>query len=121
MVGSQTNVRKIWFSYIVFSPSEVGYASYGGIISETSFTGTGIKNFRNGINMPNYPLQGLTKLNSGFSVGITSNIDSDFVYSYSVTGAPLTFSFSYVMIGTTLQAICSTCPENYAYDSQCVN
>ena len=121
VAGPQTNLQKVYFSYMVFDHRSVPYASFGAMIVESSFSGTGHKDARNLIHLPNYSIQGLTKIKSSFAMGFKINVDQDFILTYVVSGMPVDFTYTYIFFGVRTNSICSKCTENYAYGENCLN
>lgn len=118
-VGMQTNVKKIYFSYLAFNPFQAEYASFGGSFVKMGFSGTDHQNIRNLVHLPNYALQGLNKVNSPFRMDFSTSVDNDFIYTVNMNNA-FDAVFSYIFIGPKTQGICLNCAEKYAYDLQCV-
>lgn len=88
------------FSYILFSPSEAKFSSYGGMLDREMLTGTSSESIHKSIYATEYLLFGFSKLSFTPSnpQNITIDIDSDMVLTFS-TQQPIQFRFLYIVIG----------------------
>lgn len=117
--GSETNLKKLYFSYFAFNPRQTQFASFGGSLVKMGFSGTDHVNIRSLVHFPNYVLQGLNKVKSSFGINFSTSIDNDFVYTVTM-GNTFDAVFNYILIGPQTKDICQDCAEKYAYDEQCV-
>jgi hypothetical protein len=110
VIGSQTSVTKIYLSYLIFSPSQSTFDSYGGVISKSSLEGSLNLNIHRIIGNLEYPFYGIVKLTSSASkVYLTSNIDKDLVFSLSSTAVIEQIDVSYIIVGTGPKKACEKC------------
>ena len=65
--GENTNLKEIWLSYVIFSPSSLQFASYGGLAAEVGFKDTAHTNIHTIIHETKNVLIGLTKLKTSLS------------------------------------------------------
>ena len=77
VVGNNTDVKEIHFSYIIFSPRNAEFASYGGGFTEKNFDGTKIYDINKIIYNTPYVFYGFIglKLAGSFPLGFTSEVD----------------------------------------------
>lgn len=80
------DIRKLTLSFLVFSPTMVSFASYGGMVSRSGFSGAGHQDTSNTIYLPNFVLVGLVKLSSSLSLNLRSSLDNDFIFSFKQEG-----------------------------------
>lgn len=119
--GPQTDLKSVLFSYLVFSPTSINLASYGGMVSRNGFSGVAYQDVRNNIHLPNYFLQGLVKLSSPLSLNFASTLDNDFVFGFKQEGSNIDFVVSGVVFGVSPRFICANNVNKYAFDSECVS
>jgi len=120
--GSQTDLKKVYFSYIIFNPSEVPFASYGGSVSKSAFTGISYQDISNSIYYNNLILQGLVKVNAPLQINLAVSFDDDFILGFSNQGASLDFVYSYVVVGVPGTQICGTCrSQKYVHKETCLS
>lgn len=50
--GASTDVQDVWYSYLVFSPQTVPFASYGGAVVLEDFAGVEYSNIHNIVHYP---------------------------------------------------------------------
>lgn len=122
IAGPKSNLKQVWFSYIIFSPSSLPFASYGGLAAEIAFTGTAHTNIHTIIHETDNHIAGLTKLkaNSNRMFHFTSEIDSDLILSYSNDGNAIDFFVTYLVVGMAPGKLCASCNEKFAFKGQCV-
>lgn len=120
LTGPRTDLKKLWFSYIAFSPSTAAFTSYGGTVADTSFLGTNAKDVKSLVQHNNYGLVGLNKISSTFSLRYSTDVDADFIFSYTVAGNNVDFVANYIFVGPRTNTVCSRCTETYSHRDQCV-
>ena len=122
-IGANSNVKEVWFSYIVFSPSSIPFASYGGIAAEVNFEGTIYSSISTIIYYSENIIFGLSKFKFSLdkSFEYQSEIDKDFILGYYVSGNTIDLSISYLAFGIPPARLCSNCSENNAYQEKCVS
>lgn len=119
--GSQTDLKFILFSFLIFSPTTAPFASYGGSITKSGFSGVGYQDISNTIYSNNFVLQGLVRLGSSLNLNILTNLDNDFVLGFSSEAGSVDFVYAYVVVGVAPQSVCSHCSsERCAYRDRCV-
>lgn len=122
MTGALTNVKSVQFSYLVFSPSQVSFVSYGGYISKSGFSGSGYQSIAGEIQSSNFVLAGLVRISAFSSVALTTSLDSDFVFGFKQDGSAVDFVYSYVVFGVQPSAVCASCDtEKLALDDNCLS
>lgn len=104
--GPDTAVSAIHFSYIVFNPQNVPFASYGGSVFRNGFTGSGYQNIASGLQASNYIIYGLVRISAGSSLSLSSNLDSDFNFEFKNNGPAVDFAYSYVAVGPAPKSVC---------------
>ena len=72
---------RVFYSFVIFAPSNVPYASYGGLIAQNGFSGFYYEDAHRIISNANYILYGLNKitLSGGEAIEFASLIDDNFV------------------------------------------
>lgn len=85
MVGKKINVKKVYFSYLIFSPQKSPFASYGGGFNEKNFDGTKVYDIHKIIYPNPYVFFGFMgfKLSGSGPFGYTSNVDDNFLMKLS--------------------------------------
>ena len=116
------DLKQIWVSYIIFSPQTLTFPSFGGNIGEEGFQGTKHKNIRSVSQIPNYPIMGLYRISSGFSLGLDIRVDENFILTYQSLGPSFSFLLAYVFVGANTADACQNClnTEIYMLNSQCL-
>lgn len=109
-VGASTAIRRIWISWLAFSPSSASFGSYGGQVSQTKYSGSVSSDISNSLFRNSYSLYGLNlvSLGNSQSLDFSSTIDNDYVLTISAS-ALVDFSLVYVTVGVLPGKICSGC------------
>jgi hypothetical protein len=106
-IGAHTSVSKIYLSYLIFSPAESSFDSYGGVISKANMEGSLNLNIHRIIGDLEYPFYGIVKLTtSSPQLSLTSNIDKDMIFTMSATGIIEQVEISYLIFGTSPKKAC---------------
>ena len=88
---------------------------------ETGFSGTSYTDLKGKAIISDYILLGLTRVNFENSINLQSDLDDDFILTYSLTNGKAGFAFYYIFLDTMLRMACAACPEIYAFRDQCYN
>lgn len=114
-VGSATSLKRIWLSYLAFSPSTANFGSYGGILSQTNFQGILNSDISRTIYSSSYLFYGFMTMSISGSqpISFTSSIDSDFVYTIQSSRAFNSFDLCYIVIGVLPGSNC-LCSETFS-------
>lgn len=123
MVGDKINVKKVHFSYLIFSPKRSPFASYGGGFNEKNFATTKVYDIHKIIYPSPYVFYGFMgmKLSHSGSFGFTSSVDDNLQLKISSSHNFAEFTISYIVLGNSPAQVCSNCAETYIYKDQCVN
>lgn len=105
---------------MVFSPTSLPFNSYGGVVSKSGYSGTSYKDLTNSVVSPDYILLGLARLSSPLSLGLSSNIDEDFVFGIQQQGNAADFTYSYIVFGPAIKSACSKCSDKSVFEGSCV-
>jgi hypothetical protein len=121
--GKMTIIKAAAISWIAFSPSTAGFASYGGQISQNQYEGTVSSDVSSTIYKSQYTLYGLTLISliQGKSIAFTSDIDADFILTCSSSRTIDSFSLVYIAVGVLPSKLCVNCgSEGIANGNFCV-
>lgn len=110
-IGAATNLRRIWLSWLAFSPSTASFGSYGGQVSQNRYSGSVSSDVSNSLYQNTYTLYGLNliSLNSVLPLAFSSSIDSSYVLTISASSTLDSFSLVYVSVGVLPSKICDNC------------
>lgn len=120
--GPATSLRSVQFSYLIFSPTQVPFSSYGGFVSRTGFSGAGFQSIAGELQSANLVLTGVVRLSTFSPITFSTTLDDDFVLGYKQEGAALDFVLSYVAVGVNSNSVCAACEtEKLGYGRECVS
>jgi len=110
-IGEATNLRRIWLSWLAFSPSTASFGSYGGQVSQNKYSGSVSSDISNSLYQNAYTLYGLNliSLNAVLPIAFTSSIDSTYVLTISASATIDSFSLVYVSVGVLPGKQCDSC------------
>ncbi len=115
---------RVFYSFLVFSPKNVPYASYGGLIAQNKFSGFYYEDAHLIIYNANYILYGLNKitLSGGEAIEFASLIDDNFVAGLYSSRKFDELNLIYIVLGVASINRCTGCKTNevYAYRSVCM-
>ena len=118
-------LQRIFYSFVVFAPSNVPYASYGGLIAQNGFSGFYYEDAHRIIYNTNYILYGLNKvtLTGGEPIEFASLIDENFVAGFYSSRRFDELNLIYIVLGVASINECTGCKatEIYAYQSVCLS
>lgn len=79
-VGASMDISSVRINYVVFSPTNAGFASYGGGLTETNLSQIKVHNLQRTIHTSNYVFFGLANLrhSQASGVSVATSISSDF-------------------------------------------
>ena len=122
-LGAQTSIRRLWVSYIAFSPSTASFVSYGGQISQRKFAGSVSSDISKSIYHSPYVLIGLNLVSLGNSQPISFETVLGHAFHCEVAASRLVdeFSLVYIAVGVAPHDMCSSCGRYaIAAENQCV-
>ena len=110
-VGASTVLRRIWLSWLAFSPSSASFGSYGGQYSQSKFSGSVNTDISNTLYQTPYVFLGinLIAISNTQALDFTSAVDSGFVLSVSASRVVNDFSLVYIAVGVPPSKHCSSC------------
>ena len=110
-VGASTVLRRIWLSWLAFSPSSASFGSFGGQYSQSRFSGSVNRDISNTLYQSPYVFLGinLIAISNTLALAFTSAVDSGFVLSVSASGVVDDFSLVYIAVGVPPSRHCSSC------------
>jgi hypothetical protein len=123
-VGSKTELRRIWLSWLAFSPATASFGSYGGQVSQSQYSGSVSSDISSTLYQSSYSFLGLNllSLSSSQAVSFSSAIDINYVLTISATGTIDDFSLVYVSVGVLPKNICAGCGAGLVpYQNDCVS
>lgn len=112
-INSACGLTAVTVSYIVFSPSTAGFASYGGIIDQPAVPeATYLSIHKSLCSLENY-IYGLNGFTFGAapSVSLSSSIDRSFVLTVNPGQITTKLTFSYIVYGPSPKFVCSNCAD----------
>lgn len=111
-------------SYIVFSPSTAGFASYGGIIDQPMIpSAVSLSVHKSLCTFDNF-IYGLNSFSAGNSpsMNIHSGINRDFVLTVNPGQITTKLTFSYIIYGLSPKYVCANCADKLnRFGGNCVN
>ncbi len=113
-VGSTTVLKRLWLSWLAFSPTTASFGSYGGQYSQSKYSGTVSSDISNTLYQTPYIFLGLNLLSisSKQSLAFSSAADSSFVLTVSSSRMIDDFSIVYIAVGVLPSKHCSSCGSN---------
>jgi hypothetical protein len=121
-VGSTTVLKRLWLSWLAFSPSSSSFGSYGGQYSQSKYSGTVSSDISNTLYQTPYVFLGLNllSLSSKQPLAFSSAADSGFVLTVSSSRTIDDFSIVYIAVGVLPGKHCSSCGSSLvACESNC--
>lgn len=122
-VGASTSLKRIWLSWLAFSPSTASFGSYGGQVSQSKYSGSVSSDISNSLYRNSYSLYGLNviSLTSSQALAFTSTIDNDYVLTISSSNVCDNFALIYVTVGVLPSQVCNDCGKGLvAVGDSCV-
>lgn len=119
--GPATSLKSVQLSYLIFSPNQVGFSSYGGYVSRTGFSGVGYQAVAGELHSSNLMLLGVVRISAFSAISLSSTVDSDFVFGFQQQGSAIDFVYSYVAFGVNPRSVCAGCSEKVAFENTCVS
>ena len=122
-VGTSTTLKRIWLSWVAFSPVSSGFGSYGGQVSQAKYSGSVSSDISNSLYQNTYSLFGLNliSLTASQPLAFSSNIDADFVLTIASNNVIDNFALIYVAVGVLPSKLCSSCGNGLVVSgSKCV-
>jgi len=122
--GSQTNLKRIWLSWLAFSPATASFGSYGGQVSQSQYSGSVSSDISNSLYSTPYVFYGLNLLSLVRSqpLAFSSSIDNNFVLTVSATASVDSFSLVYIAVGVLPGQLCANCGSGLvANGASCVS
>lgn len=123
-VGAATAIRRIWLSWLAFSPSTASFGSYGGQVSQSKYSGSVSSDVSNSLYQNSYSLYGLNliSLTNTQAQAFSSSIDANYVLTIASSALIDDFSLVYVTVGVLPGKVCSACGNGLvANGGDCVN
>ena len=121
--GAQTNLKKIWLSWLAFSPVSATFGSYGGQISQNKYSDSVSSDISSSLYQNTYSLYGLNLISLVGSEGLTftSLIDNNYILTISSSAIIDSFSLVYISVGVLPSRVCSNCGKSAAINgANCV-
>lgn len=122
-VGANTNLKRIWLSWLAFSPSTASFGSYGGQISQNKYSDSVSSDISSSLYQNTYSLYGLNLISLVGSEGLTftSLIDNNYILTISSSAIIDSFSLVYISVGVLPSRVCSNCGKSAAINgANCV-
>jgi hypothetical protein len=119
--GSQTSNTSISFSYLIFSPSTAGFTSYGGYLTNQSFTGSYASDLHKSVTYSPYRFHGFSYLNfsTANAAGMETLIDDDLVLQIDSLNLVDRYSLFYIILGRTAKSACANSSNPYQHMGEC--
>jgi hypothetical protein len=110
-VGATTVLKRLWLSWLAFSPSSAAFGSYGGQYSQSKYSGSVSSDISNSLYQTPYLFLGLNLLSVSNSQPLvfSSAADSSFVLTVSASRVVDDFSIVYIAVGILPSLQCSAC------------
>ena len=111
VVGKNTDLKEVYFSYIVFSPKTAQFASYGGGFTEKNFDGTKVYDINKIIYNTPYVFYGFIgiQLAGKGPLGFASDVDNELFLKLSSRRNIDEFTLSYIALGISPANACQNC------------
>ena len=123
-MGAKTALKRIWLSWLAFSPSAASFGSYGGQVSQSKYSGSVSNDISNSLYQTPYVFYGLNliSLSAPQPLDFTSAIDDQFVLTISASSLADDFSLVYIALGVLPGKHCSNCGNSIiANNGNCVS
>jgi len=123
IIGPTTQIKKIWLSYVIFSPSTASFASYGGSFTQNNLCNQLTNDISGPLYQSSYIIFGIThiSLNGTQRIDFSSSITNKFIFTLSVSRVIDSIGLVYVVIGTAPNKLCNKCGSNMvAYENDCL-
>ncbi len=123
-MGAKTALKRIWLSWLAFSPSAASFGSYGGQVSQTKYASSVSNDISNTLYQTPYLFYGLNliSLSSSQPLDFTSAIDDQFVLTISASSLVDDFSLVYIALGVLPGKHCLNCGNSIiANNGNCVS
>lgn len=116
-------ISSVQLNYLIFSPYNVGFASYGGAYSENAFASSKLYSTAGNIYSSPYSFYGLTSINfgQGGSFGFSADMGSGFYLRLDALFNIEFLTVSYVTIGVPPSQACSGCSSSLLSADGCVD
>lgn len=110
-VGSSTVLKRLWLSWLAFSPGSASFGSYGGQYSQSKYSGSVSSDISNSLYQTPYIFHGLNllSLSNSQALSFSSAADSNFVLTVSASRTVDDFSIVYIAVGILPSKHCSAC------------
>jgi hypothetical protein len=121
-VGAKTSLKRIWLSWLAFSPSTASFGSYGGQVSQSKYSGSVSSDITNSLYQTPYVFYGLNLISLSLPqpLDFLSSVDSNFVLTISASALVDDFSLVYIAFGVLPGKLCSNCGNSViANDGNC--
>jgi hypothetical protein len=121
-VGAKTSLKRIWLSWLAFSPSAASFGSYGGQVSQSKYSGSVSSDITNSLYQTPYVFYGLNLISLSLPqpLDFSSSVDSNFVLTISASALVDDFSLVYIAFGVLPGKLCSNCGNSViANDGNC--
>jgi hypothetical protein len=123
-VISACGLTAVTVSYLAFSPSTAGFASYGGIIEQPVVpTATYLSIHKSLCSLENfiYGLNGFT-FGATASASLSTEIDRSFVLTVNPGQITSKLAFTYIVYGPSPKYVCANCPDKISgFGGRCVS
>lgn len=124
LVGASTSLKRIWLSWLAFSPTSASFGSYGGQFSQSKYSGTSNSDISNSLYQTPYIFHGfnLVSLSDSQPLSLTSSVDSNLVLTVTASRVIDDFSIVYIAVGVQPSKHCSQCGSGLiANGNNCVS
>lgn len=116
-------MRRLWLSYIAFSPATAPFVSYGGQITQKKFAGSVSSDISNSLYRSPYVLMGLSLLSVGSTqpLSFETVLDNSFLCEVKASRLVDEFGMVYIAVGVAPSKVCGRCGNSIiANENDCV-
>lgn len=121
--GSGIALNNVQFSYIIFAPSQLPFASYGGSGQKNTFQGVVSTDIHRTVYQSQYKFYGISALTlqDSSSVSFDMTIDDNFILSLAANSVIDQLTVFYLIFGVPASDQCPYDTAKYVYQSSCVS
>ena len=123
-VGANTNLKRIWLSWLAFSPATSSFGSYGGQVSQNKYSDSVSSDISGSLYQNTYSLYGLNLISlvGNDALTFTSSIDNNYILTIASSAVIDSFSLVYISVGVLPWQVCGNCGKNAAINgAACVD
>jgi len=123
-VGVNTNLKRIWLSWLAFSPATASFGSYGGQVSQNKYSDSVSTDISGSLYQNTYSLYGLNLISlvGNDALSFTSSIDNNYILTIASSAVIDSFSLVYISVGVLPGQICRNCGKSVAINgASCVD